>query len=64
MAAFIPINHESASPASAAKVYMRLDAGFPFDNDFRVVPFTPPGSVCSVQFGTKMTTPAFDERGE
>ena len=34
----------------------RLDADFPFDNGFRVVQFTPPGSGCSVQFGTKMTT--------
>ena len=28
----------------------------PFDNGFRVVQFTPPGSGCSVQFGTKMTS--------
>ena len=34
----------------------RLDADFPFDNGFRVVQFTPPGSGCSVQFGTKMTS--------
>jgi catechol 2,3-dioxygenase-like lactoylglutathione lyase family enzyme len=33
----------------------RLDADFPFDNGFRVVQFTPPGSSCSVQFGSKMT---------
>jgi catechol 2,3-dioxygenase-like lactoylglutathione lyase family enzyme len=36
----------------------RLDADFPFDNGFRVVQFTPPGSGCSVQFGTKMTSAA------
>jgi len=34
----------------------RLDADFPFDNGFRVVQLTPPGSPCSVQFGTKITT--------
>ena len=34
----------------------RLDADFPFDNGFRVVQFTPPGSGTSVQFGTKMTS--------
>src|ERR1700721_2480439 len=34
----------------------RLDADFAFDNGFRVVQFTPPGSGCSVQFGTKMTS--------
>jgi catechol 2,3-dioxygenase-like lactoylglutathione lyase family enzyme len=34
----------------------RLDADFPFDNGFRVVQFTPPGSGCSVQFGTQITS--------
>jgi catechol 2,3-dioxygenase-like lactoylglutathione lyase family enzyme len=34
----------------------RLDADFPFDNGFRVVQYTPPGSGCSVQFGAKMTS--------
>src|ERR1700742_4016400 len=34
----------------------RLDADFPFDNGFRVVQFTPPGSGCSIQFGTRLTT--------
>ncbi len=36
----------------------RLDADFAFDNGFRVVQFTPPGSACSVQFGTKITSAA------
>jgi catechol 2,3-dioxygenase-like lactoylglutathione lyase family enzyme len=36
----------------------RLDADFSFDNGFRVVQFTPPGSPCSIQFGTKMTSAA------
>jgi catechol 2,3-dioxygenase-like lactoylglutathione lyase family enzyme len=34
----------------------RLDADFAFDNGFRVVQFTPPGSGCSIQFGTKITS--------
>jgi catechol 2,3-dioxygenase-like lactoylglutathione lyase family enzyme len=34
----------------------RLDADFAFDNGVRVVQFTPPGSGCSVQFGTKNTS--------
>jgi len=34
----------------------RLDADFAFDNGFRVVQFTPPGSACSIQFGTKVTS--------
>jgi catechol 2,3-dioxygenase-like lactoylglutathione lyase family enzyme len=36
----------------------RLDADFSFDNGFRVVQVTPPGSGCSVQFGTNMTSAA------
>jgi catechol 2,3-dioxygenase-like lactoylglutathione lyase family enzyme len=36
----------------------RLDADFPFENGFRVVQFTPPGSGCSVQFGSKITSAA------
>jgi catechol 2,3-dioxygenase-like lactoylglutathione lyase family enzyme len=36
----------------------RLDADFRFDNGFRVVQFTPPGSGCSIQFGTKVTLAA------
>jgi predicted enzyme related to lactoylglutathione lyase len=36
----------------------RLDADFRFDNSFRIVQFTPPGSGCSVQFGTKLTSAA------
>ena len=36
----------------------RLDADFPFENGFRVVQLTPPGSGCSVQFGTNITSAA------
>ena len=36
----------------------RLDADFPFDNGFRAVQFTPPGSGCSIQFGTNITSAA------
>jgi catechol 2,3-dioxygenase-like lactoylglutathione lyase family enzyme len=41
-----------------SKLGWRLDADFPFDNGFRVIQFTPPGSPCSVQFGTKITSAA------
>src|SRR5215475_12625177 len=34
----------------------RLDADFAFDNGFRVVQYTPSGSGCSIQFGTKITS--------
>jgi catechol 2,3-dioxygenase-like lactoylglutathione lyase family enzyme len=36
----------------------RLDADFPFGNGVRIVQFTPPGSGCSVQFGTNLTSAA------
>jgi catechol 2,3-dioxygenase-like lactoylglutathione lyase family enzyme len=36
----------------------RLDADFSFDNGFRVVQFTPPGSDASIQFGTDLTSGA------
>jgi catechol 2,3-dioxygenase-like lactoylglutathione lyase family enzyme len=36
----------------------RLDADFAFDNGFRVVQLTPPGSGSSVQFGTNITSAA------
>jgi len=35
-----------------------LDDDFVFDDGFGVVPFKPPGSGCSVQFGTNMTSAA------
>src|SRR5215468_1505104 len=34
----------------------QLDADFAFDNGFRVVQLTPPGSPCSIQFGTQVTS--------
>src|SRR6266568_4725211 len=52
----IPVADVDRSKAFYTKLGWRLDADFPFDNGFRVVQFTPPGSGCSVQFGTKMTS--------
>jgi catechol 2,3-dioxygenase-like lactoylglutathione lyase family enzyme len=54
----IPVTDVDRSKAFYTKLGWRLDADFPFDNGFRVVQFTPPGSGCSLQFGTKMTTAA------
>src|SRR3981189_3435189 len=54
----IPVADVDRSKAFYIKLGWRLDADFPFDNGFRVVQFTPPGSGCSVQFGTKITTAA------
>lgn len=54
----IPVADVDRSKEFYTKLRWRLDADFPFDNGFRVVQFTPPGSGCSVQFGAKMTSAA------
>jgi catechol 2,3-dioxygenase-like lactoylglutathione lyase family enzyme len=51
----IPVADADRSKEFYAGLGWRLDADFSFDNGFRVVQFTPPGSPCSVQFGTKIT---------
>jgi catechol 2,3-dioxygenase-like lactoylglutathione lyase family enzyme len=57
-AVVIPVADVDRSKAFYTKLGWRLDADFPFDNGFRVVQFTPPGSGCSVQFGAKITPAA------
>ena len=52
----IPVADVDRAKAFYGGLGWRLDADFPFDNGFRVVQFTPPGSGCSIQFGTKMTS--------
>ena len=54
----IPVADVDRSKEFYIKLGWRLDADFPFDNGFRVVQFTPPGSGCSVQFGAKITSAA------
>src|ERR1700722_1847110 len=54
----VPVADADRSKAFYAGLGWRLDADFSFDNGFRVVQFTPPGSLCSIQFGTKMTSAA------
>ena len=54
----IPISDVDRSKEFYGGLGWRLDADFPFDNGFRVVQFTPPGSGCSIQFGTKITSAA------
>src|SRR3979490_2736090 len=54
----IPVADVDRSKAFYSKLGWSLDADFSFDNGFRVVQFTPPGSGCSVQFGMKITTAA------
>jgi catechol 2,3-dioxygenase-like lactoylglutathione lyase family enzyme len=52
----IPVADADRSKEFYTRLGWRLDADFAFDNGFRVVQFTPPGSGCSVQFGTKITS--------
>jgi catechol 2,3-dioxygenase-like lactoylglutathione lyase family enzyme len=52
----IPVGDVDRSKEFYTKLGWRLDADFPYDNGFRIVQFTPPGSGCSVQFGTKITS--------
>ena len=54
----IPVSDVDRSKAFYERLGWRLDADFSFDNGFRVVQFTPPGSGASMQFGTKITTAA------
>jgi catechol 2,3-dioxygenase-like lactoylglutathione lyase family enzyme len=57
-AVVIPVSDVERAKQFYDKLGWRLDADFPFDNGFRVVQFTPPGSGCSVQFGAKITSAA------
>jgi catechol 2,3-dioxygenase-like lactoylglutathione lyase family enzyme len=51
----IPVADPDRAKAFYQRLGWRLDADFAFDNGFRVVQFTPPGSGASVQFGAKIT---------
>jgi catechol 2,3-dioxygenase-like lactoylglutathione lyase family enzyme len=52
----LPVSDVDRAKRFYAKLGWREDADFAFDNGFRVVQFTPPGSACSIQFGTKLTS--------
>jgi catechol 2,3-dioxygenase-like lactoylglutathione lyase family enzyme len=54
----IPVSDVDRAKEFYVGLGWRLDADFSFDNGFRVVQFTPPGSEASVQFGTKITSAA------
>src|SRR5580704_7812134 len=54
----IPVSDVDRAKEFYAGLGWRLDADFPFENGFRVVQFTPPGSEASVQFGAKITPAA------
>ena len=54
----IPVSDVDRAKEFYGRLGWRLDADFRFDNGFRVVQFTPPGSECSIQFGTNVTSVA------
>jgi catechol 2,3-dioxygenase-like lactoylglutathione lyase family enzyme len=54
----IPVSDVDRAKQFYASLEWRLDADFRFDNGFRVVQFTPPGSGCSIQFGANITSAA------
>jgi len=55
-AVVIPVADVDRAKQFYAGLGWRLDADFAFDNGFRIIQFTPPGSGCSVQFGAKVTS--------
>jgi catechol 2,3-dioxygenase-like lactoylglutathione lyase family enzyme len=54
----IPVSDVDRAKEFYERLGWRLDADFPFDNGVRIVQFTPPGSGCSIQFGTNLTSAA------
>jgi catechol 2,3-dioxygenase-like lactoylglutathione lyase family enzyme len=52
----IPVSDVDRAKRFYGSLGWRLDADFAFDNGFRIVQFTPRGSGCSIQFGTKITS--------
>jgi catechol 2,3-dioxygenase-like lactoylglutathione lyase family enzyme len=57
-AVVLPVSDVDRAKRFYQKLGWRLDADFRFDNGFRVVQLTPPGSACSIQFGTHITSAA------
>src|ERR687894_72278 len=54
----IPVSDVDRAKRFYADMGWRLDADFVVDDGFRVVQFTPPGSPCSIHFGTGVTSAA------
>jgi catechol 2,3-dioxygenase-like lactoylglutathione lyase family enzyme len=57
-AVVIPVSDVDRAKEFYGSLGWRLDADFAFENGFRVVQFTPPGSGCSIQFGADITPSA------
>jgi catechol 2,3-dioxygenase-like lactoylglutathione lyase family enzyme len=54
----LPVSDVDRAKSFYAGLGWRLDADGAFDHGFRGVQFTPPGSACSIQFGTAITSAA------
>src|SRR3981081_4277022 len=52
----IPVSDVDRAKRFYGDLGWRLDADFVIGNEFRVVQFTPPGSPCSIHFGTGITS--------
>jgi catechol 2,3-dioxygenase-like lactoylglutathione lyase family enzyme len=52
----IPVSDVDRAKEFYASLGWRLDADVPGDRGFRVVQFTPPGSACSVIFGSEISS--------
>ena len=57
-AVVIPVSDVDRAKRFYGSLGWRLDADFAFDNGVRVVQYTPPGSACSIQFGTNIISAA------
>lgn len=57
-AVVIPVSDVERAKEFYGRLGWRLDADFSFDNGFRGVQFTPPGSSASIQFGRNKTSAA------
>jgi catechol 2,3-dioxygenase-like lactoylglutathione lyase family enzyme len=54
----VPVSDVNRAKSFYELLGWRLDADFPGDNGFRVVQLTPPGSACSIIFGSGVTSAA------
>ena len=54
----IPVSDVDRAKEFYGSLGWRLDADVAAGDDFRLIQFTPPGSGCSVQFGTNLTSAA------
>jgi catechol 2,3-dioxygenase-like lactoylglutathione lyase family enzyme len=52
----VPVSDVDRAKSFYETLGFRLDADFATGDDFRVVQFTPPGSACSIIFGTGITS--------